>query len=60
MDFNFQISGNVPGGEVGLASIPNKEREFQQNLDLTVQFAKALNCKKYVLLLFFFPFFFIS
>ncbi|KAJ6637128.1 putative hydroxypyruvate isomerase [Pseudolycoriella hygida] len=42
--------GQVQGGEFGCTSIPDKEKEFKSNLHRTVEFAKALNCKKIHLL----------
>lgn len=39
-------TGDVKGGEFGCTSLPDKEKEFKTNLQRTIEFAKALNCKK--------------
>lgn len=37
------------GGEFGCGALPNFENEFQQNFQRTLKYAKALNCKKWVI-----------
>jgi len=32
--------------EVGLAAIPGEEKEFKQKLEVSISYAKALNCKR--------------
>lgn len=44
------LTGQVPGGEFGCSAMPDKEKEFKSNLQRTIEYAKALNCKKYVVL----------
>ncbi|XP_046872190.1 putative hydroxypyruvate isomerase isoform X2 [Hypomesus transpacificus] len=38
--------GEVKAGELGLGAVPGREAEFKQCLDLALQYAKALNCKR--------------
>lgn len=38
--------GNVTGGEAGCASFVDSFDDFKNNLDNTISYAKALNCKK--------------
>ena len=40
-------SGVVPNGGFGCASFPDMHNEFKENLDTTIKYANALNCKKY-------------
>lgn len=37
----------MKGGDLGLGAVPGREKEFRQGLELAVQFAKALDCKRY-------------
>ncbi|KAG4068378.1 hypothetical protein HA402_007898 [Bradysia odoriphaga] len=43
-------TGSLQGGEFGCTSLPDKEKDFKANLLRTIEFAKALNCKKIHLL----------
>lgn len=47
-DFEFLV-GDVTKGEMGFAAIPGKEKEFQESIKVTVEYAKALGVKKYFL-----------
>lgn len=38
--------GAAHGGDFGCTSLPDKEKDFKANLQRTMEFAKALNCKK--------------
>ncbi|KAM4575317.1 putative hydroxypyruvate isomerase [Fundulus diaphanus] len=38
--------GDLKAGDLGLGAVPGRELEFRQGLDLTLKFAKALNCKR--------------
>lgn len=38
--------GDITKGEFGHAAIPGKEQEFKDALEKTIDYAKALNCKK--------------
>lgn len=38
--------GDVKAGELGLGAVPGREAEFRQGLDLTVKYARALDCKR--------------
>lgn len=40
-------TGDVTKGEMGFAAVPGKEEEFRKSVDLTIEYAKALDCKKY-------------
>ncbi|XP_033216452.1 putative hydroxypyruvate isomerase [Belonocnema kinseyi] len=40
------FTGDVDKGEVGFAAIPGKEENFEKSVDLTIEYAKALSCKK--------------
>ncbi|XP_012280286.1 putative hydroxypyruvate isomerase [Orussus abietinus] len=39
-------TGDVTKGELGFAAIPGKEEEFRKSIEVTIEYAKALNCKK--------------
>ncbi|XP_056133118.1 putative hydroxypyruvate isomerase [Lampris incognitus] len=39
-------SGDVKAGDLGLGAVPGREAEFKRGLDLAVQYARALNCKR--------------
>lgn len=43
----FIITGDVSKGELGYAAIPGEEDNFKKSIDLTIEYAKALDCKKY-------------
>ncbi|XP_062412662.1 putative hydroxypyruvate isomerase [Sardina pilchardus] len=38
--------GDMKGGDLGLGAVPGREQEFRKGLELAVQFAKALDCKR--------------
>lgn len=38
--------GDAPEGQFGCAAIPGQEANFKANLERTVKYAKAVNCKK--------------
>ncbi|XP_067369486.1 putative hydroxypyruvate isomerase isoform X2 [Channa argus] len=38
--------GDLKAGELGLGAVPGREAEFRQGLDLALQYAKALDCKR--------------
>uniref|UniRef100_A0A182MFF1 Xylose isomerase-like TIM barrel domain-containing protein n=2 Tax=Anopheles culicifacies TaxID=139723 RepID=A0A182MFF1_9DIPT len=38
--------GDVPGGQFGCAALPGWETEFLVNLERTVEYAKAVGCRK--------------
>jgi hydroxypyruvate isomerase len=40
-------TGTVPNGQFGCASFPGEEEAFKANLQETLTYAKALDCKKY-------------
>ncbi|KAG8226699.1 hypothetical protein J437_LFUL005515 [Ladona fulva] len=40
------VAGDSTLGELGHAALPGKESVFQRNIDLAVQYAKALSCKR--------------
>lgn len=40
------FTGDVTKGELGFAAIPGKEEEFKKSIDLTIEYANALDCKK--------------
>ncbi|XP_020706690.1 putative hydroxypyruvate isomerase isoform X2 [Athalia rosae] len=40
------FTGDVTKGELGFTAIPGKEDEFRKSLGLTIEYAKALDCKK--------------
>nr|XP_012145575.1 PREDICTED: putative hydroxypyruvate isomerase isoform X2 [Megachile rotundata] len=39
-------TGDVTKGELGYAAIPGEEENFKKSIDLTVEYAKALNCSR--------------
>lgn len=38
--------GDPQKGELGFAAIPGKEKEFQDSLDVSIKYCKALKCKR--------------
>ncbi|KOC60941.1 Putative hydroxypyruvate isomerase [Habropoda laboriosa] len=40
------FTGDVSKGELGFAAIPGEEDNFKKSIDLTIEYAKALNCKQ--------------
>ncbi|XP_017760024.1 PREDICTED: putative hydroxypyruvate isomerase [Eufriesea mexicana] len=40
------FTGDVSKGELGFAAIPGEEENFKKSIDLTIEYAKALNCKR--------------
>ncbi|XP_057323208.1 putative hydroxypyruvate isomerase [Microplitis mediator] len=40
------FTGDVTKGEMGFAAIPGDEAKFKNSIELTIDYAKALNCKK--------------
>lgn len=38
--------GDLSAGDLGLGAVPGREQEFRQGLDLAVQYAKALDCRR--------------
>ena len=47
----FCLTGNDESGKFGLAAIPGKTFEFLETLKKTINYAKDLNCSKYLLFL---------
>ena len=45
--FPLQWLGGEDGG-LGLAAIPDKQEEFQESLETSIKYAKALKCSKWV------------
>lgn len=39
-------TGDVTKGELGYAAIPGEEENFKKSIDLTIEYAKALNCSR--------------
>ncbi|XP_011499503.1 PREDICTED: putative hydroxypyruvate isomerase [Ceratosolen solmsi marchali] len=39
-------TGDTTKGELGFAAIPGKEKEFENSIERTIEYAKALDCKK--------------
>jgi len=40
------FTGDVTKGELGFAAVPGKEEDFKKSIELTIEYAKALSCKK--------------
>lgn len=38
--------GDVSKGELGFAAIPGKKKEFEESIEITINYAKALGAKK--------------
>ncbi|CAG2242032.1 gip [Mytilus edulis] len=38
--------GDVRKGDRGIAALPDRKKEFQDNVDINIQYAKALDCKR--------------
>lgn len=47
MNILLCILGTKPEGAFGCTALPNMENEFRANFQRTLEYAKALNCKKY-------------
>ncbi|KZC10780.1 PREDICTED: putative hydroxypyruvate isomerase [Dufourea novaeangliae] len=39
-------TGDVSKGELGFAAIPGEEENFKKSIDMTIEYAKALHCKR--------------
>lgn len=39
-------AGDVQAGDLGLGAVPGREAEFRQGLDLALDYARALSCKR--------------
>lgn len=42
------VKGDVTKRELGFAAIPGKEEDFKKSIEMTIDYAKALNCPKFV------------
>lgn len=40
-------AGDVQAGDLGLGAVPGREAEFRQGLDLALDYARALSCKRW-------------
>ncbi|KOX76506.1 Putative hydroxypyruvate isomerase [Melipona quadrifasciata] len=40
------FTGDVSKGELGFAAVPGEEENFKKSIDLTIEYAKALDCKR--------------
>lgn len=40
------FTGDVTKGDLGFAALPGEEANFQNSIELTIEYAKALECKK--------------
>ncbi|XP_005923531.1 putative hydroxypyruvate isomerase isoform X2 [Astatotilapia calliptera] len=38
--------GDIKAGDLGLGAVPGREAEFREGLDLSVKYARALDCKR--------------
>uniref|UniRef100_A0A6Q2YHJ5 Putative hydroxypyruvate isomerase n=1 Tax=Esox lucius TaxID=8010 RepID=A0A6Q2YHJ5_ESOLU len=38
--------GDAKAGELGLGAVPGREKDFRKGLDLAIQYAKALDCRR--------------
>ncbi|XP_039886394.1 putative hydroxypyruvate isomerase isoform X1 [Simochromis diagramma] len=38
--------GDIKAGDLGLAAVPGREAEFREGLDLSLKYARALDCKR--------------
>ena len=43
------LAGDLSQDQLGLATLPSKQKEFRDKLELTIEYAKALSCKRLVL-----------
>ena len=46
LNFKIQILGDTSKGELGFTAIPGKEQDFKSSIEKTIEYAKALDCKK--------------
>ena len=42
----FLCTGDLKAGDVGIAAIPGREKEFRESLETCVDYCKALACKR--------------
>ena len=47
--FTYSVIFKTTGESLGFAALPGRQEEFKESLDKSVQYAKALECDKYVL-----------
>lgn len=40
------VLGDVKAGDLGLGAVPGKEKEFRQDLDVALSYARDLSCKR--------------
>lgn len=40
------VAGDVKAGDLGLGAVPGREAEFRRGLDLALEYARALGCKR--------------
>lgn len=44
--YDVCAAGDVQAGDLGLGAVPGREAEFRQGLDLALDYARALSCKR--------------
>lgn len=49
----YSSLGDQCRGDMGLAAMPGREKEFRESLDKSLKYAKAMGCSQYVKKLFF-------
>ena len=42
------FTGDRKNGELGLAALPNRQKEFKESIEQAITYAKALKCKRCV------------
>ena len=40
------LTGDMQAGELGLGAVPGRESDFRQGVQLALQYARALDCKR--------------
>lgn len=40
------VAGDIKAGDLGLGAVPGREAEFREGLDLSLKYARALDCKR--------------
>ena len=44
----YFFTGDRKNGELGLAALPNRQKEFKESIEQAITYAKALKCKRCV------------
>jgi hydroxypyruvate isomerase len=45
------LLGKMEKGELGLAALPERVQDFRMQLELSIEYANCLNCKRYFMII---------